>query len=310
MADILHITNGDALTNYLKQLNFNGNIITWREMLCEGKTTTDVGSESFWRNRFAYLKSAYNITKERFVEFTLKEYRRLCNHKSEKEIVLWFDYDLFCQVNMIAVISWLKKNRGTKTISLVTSGNDNESSKMYYLTELSEEKIKAVYNNRIKLTKDDIEYADYIWQLYCGDNPMQLQNAILQNKSQLKHLTPAIQAHLQRFPTVKNGLNEIENRILQSAQEHSFTSKEEFIAYLLKNQDFYGFGDVQFSKAIDDLKPLFGSFSPVKLTKLGNSVVNKKANYYPVIRNDKEYLGGAQKYKYLFHEDTAKLLKL
>jgi len=54
----LHITNGDSTTNYLKKLHFSGDFITWREMLCEGKTTTDVGSEIFWKNRFNFLKSS------------------------------------------------------------------------------------------------------------------------------------------------------------------------------------------------------------------------------------------------------------
>ena len=53
-ASTLHITNGDSTTNYLKKLRFSGEFITWREMLCEGKTTTDVGSESFWKNRFDF----------------------------------------------------------------------------------------------------------------------------------------------------------------------------------------------------------------------------------------------------------------
>lgn len=47
MRQSLHITNGDALTGLLRTTSINGEIITWREMLCEGKTTTDVGSENF-----------------------------------------------------------------------------------------------------------------------------------------------------------------------------------------------------------------------------------------------------------------------
>ena len=107
-SSILHITNGDSTTNYLKKLHFSGSFITWREMLCEGKTTVDVGSETFWKNRFDFLKTSYNISKRKFIDFTLKEYRTLCSKKESKEIVLWFDHDLFCQINMIAVISWLK----------------------------------------------------------------------------------------------------------------------------------------------------------------------------------------------------------
>ncbi|WP_337994869.1 hypothetical protein [Polaribacter ponticola] len=61
---ILHITNGDTTTNYLHKLNFSGEFITWREMLCEGKTTTDVGSEDFWKNRFDFFKTSYKISKK------------------------------------------------------------------------------------------------------------------------------------------------------------------------------------------------------------------------------------------------------
>jgi hypothetical protein len=39
---VLHITNGDSTTKYLKKLDFHGSFITWREMLSEGKTTSDI----------------------------------------------------------------------------------------------------------------------------------------------------------------------------------------------------------------------------------------------------------------------------
>ena len=84
-SSILHITNGDSTTNYLKKLHFSGDFITWREMLCEGKTTTDVGSEIFWKNRFTFLKSSYKVSKQKFIDYTLKEYRNLCKKKEPKK---------------------------------------------------------------------------------------------------------------------------------------------------------------------------------------------------------------------------------
>ena len=54
----LHITNGNKTTDYLKSLGYTGDFITWREMLCEGKTSIDVGSETFWKTRFEFLKSS------------------------------------------------------------------------------------------------------------------------------------------------------------------------------------------------------------------------------------------------------------
>ena len=56
---LLHITNGDYTTQRLQKLTIEGDIITWREMLCEGKTSVDVGSENFWKIRFDFLKDSY-----------------------------------------------------------------------------------------------------------------------------------------------------------------------------------------------------------------------------------------------------------
>ena len=70
MAKTLHITNGDSFTTVLNELNISGDIITWREMLCEGKTINEVGSESFWRQRYEFLNRAYKITKDTFINRT------------------------------------------------------------------------------------------------------------------------------------------------------------------------------------------------------------------------------------------------
>ena len=43
----LHVTNGSVLTNRLNELNVEGDIITWQEMLCEGPTVEQVYSEEF-----------------------------------------------------------------------------------------------------------------------------------------------------------------------------------------------------------------------------------------------------------------------
>ena len=149
-SSILHITNGDFTTKYLKKLKFSGDFITWREMLSEGKTTTDVGSEAFWKTRFNFFKTSYKITKKPFIENTLKEYRNLCNKKSNKEIVLWFEHDLFCQINMLAVLSWLNRYRKGHHISLVCSGKIEDSKKMFSLTELNKQQINNHFKNRIR----------------------------------------------------------------------------------------------------------------------------------------------------------------
>ncbi len=310
MSSLLHITNGDSFTEKLKGLKLKGDIITWREMLCEGKTETNVGSESFWKTRYDFLHKNYNVSKSWFIEKTLKEYRSLCNHKQQDHIVLWFEYDLFCQINMLAVLSWLKAHRKYAEISVVCSGKEDESDKMYGLSELSDEKLLGLYENRTVLGQDDIEYADYVWQLYCSNNPIRLENLKDYQDFKFTYLADAMHAHLMRFPTIKNGLDYLENHMLQLSAELKPESRKDLIKTVLGNQGVYGFGDTQFDRILTSLKPLYSSFSPVKLTRKGQEILKGKSNYYSSIRDNDTYLGGSLKYNYLYNTESGRILKL
>ena len=310
MKSLLHITNGDSFTSRLQSLQLKGDVITWREMLCEGKTLSTVGSESFWKTRFEFLNKNYKVSKSWFIEKTLKEYRSLCNHKQQDQIVLWFEYDLFCQINMLAVLSWLKTHRRHAEIYLVCSGKVEGSDRLFGLNELNDEKLLELYDSKKLLSQDDIEYADYIWQLYCSDNPIRLENQIGNNDFQFEYLSDALKTHLKRFPTIKNGLNDLENHILEVAKKEKPKSKKELMRNLLTDQGFYGFGDTQYDRMISSLTPLFSSFDPVKLTKKGLNVLKQEANYYSELRDNQMYLGGSLKYNFLYNTDTERILKL
>ena len=310
MKSLLHISNGDSFTSKLEQLPLKGDIITWREMLCEGQTLSNVGSESFWKTRFEFLSKNYKVSKSWFVEKTLKEYRSLCNHKQQDKIVLWFEYDLFCQINMLAVISWLKTHRRHAEIFLVCSGKEDDTDKMYGLSELSDEQLMHLYDTKVQLTQDDIEYADYVWQLYCSDNPMRLENLMDFEDYQFQYLSEALKTHLRRFPSIKNGLNEIENHILQISSSQKPSSKRELVGKILRTQGVYGYGDSQYERLLSNLKPLFTSFNPVKLTARGVKVLNEKENFYSKIRDNQTYLGGSLKYNFLYNTELGRIHKL
>lgn len=307
----LHITNGDFTTANLQQAQIQGEIITWREMLCEGKTLNHVGSETFWKTRFDFLQSSYKVSKRKFITYTLKEYRNLCNQKQQKEIVLWFDTNLSSQINMLAVISWLKRYRQGRKITLIQGGKLSKNNKEKKISELTLLQISNAFNTRVELTKDDIEYADYIWQLYCSDCPLRLEMAHELNLSVVfTNLRKAIKTHLLRFPSIKTGLNNLETNILETITKNQFKNKNQLINTLLREQQVYGFTDLQYQIKIEELKKLFTNFSSLEINKTGKAILNHQLNYYGKIRNDISFLGGTQKYNYLCINTTNKLLKI
>ncbi len=307
----LHITNSDKTTSYLKSLGYIGEFITWREMLCEGKTSIDVGSETFWKTRFEFLKSSYKVTKKTFIDFTLKEYRNLCQNKNKEEIILWFDHNLHSQINMIAIVSWLKRYRKGEKISLVVGGTLELSNKIETLNQLSKNQITEQYLHRSELSSDDIEYADYIWQLYCSNCPLRLETIYKYNPmSPFIHLSKAIEMHLKRFPSIENGLNSTENYIIKTAAETMYSSKNKLVKDLLKNEKTYGFEEYYYTHKIERLKVLFTSFNPVKLSRKGKKVLKNEENLYRDLRTENAYLGGVKQYGYLYQNNSNKLLKI
>ena len=79
---------------------------------------------------------------------------------------------------------------------------------------------------------------------------------------------------------------------------------------MLKTENQYGFGDMQYVKKIEDLKHYFTSFDPVVLNNTGEKVQQQLLNAYANMRSDFSFLGGAKKYNFLYDNSTQKLLKL
>ncbi len=102
----------------------------------------------------------------------------------------------------------------------------------------------------------------------------------------------------------------MENNILRLALETKPTSKKSFLSTLLKNQGSLGFGDTQYERALTRLKPLFSSFSPVRLTKNGKEILDNQTSYYSCLQDNEVYLGGALKYDFLYNTKTDRILKL
>ena len=211
---------------------------------------------------------------------------------------------------MLAVLSWLKTHRRHAEISLVCSGKEDDTDRLYALNHLSDEQLLKLYENRTVLTQDDIEYADYVWQLYCSDNPIRLENLTDFENYQFDYLSDAVRAHLQRFPSIKSGLNAVESNILNIAINEKPKSKREFMGKILGDQNPYGYGDSQYERLLNSLRPLFSSFNPVRVSKLGKEVLNNQTNYYAYLRDNEVYLGGALKYNFLYNTTTDRILKL
>ncbi|NJW53379.1 DUF1835 domain-containing protein [Salinimicrobium oceani] len=307
--NFLHITNGDDISQKILSLDLPGEVITWREMLCEGPTSMDVGDEEFVLLRKTFLKENYRISEEHYRERFLQELVKLAAINGHDEIVLWFEFDLFSHMNMLALISFLVQNKKQGPFSLVCSRKLKGEEEMAPLSQLSGKHLRQHYKHRISLTDDDIQTAQLIWELYCSKNPKKLASEI-KKTTNFEYLSSCIRAHIERFPGLKTGLNSLEINVLKLIDEHQIKSLNHLLGYALQYQGYYGYVDVQMERVIDKLSPFYDtSEDGVIINGDGRNALAGSKNYYQNLK-DNEYYGGVRKYDFLYDSVNHDLLKL
>lgn len=302
----LHITNGNVLTDYLRELDFKDDILTWQEMLCEGPTIPKIDSDEFFELRANFLRAYYDIEVDS--NDLKKELSKLDNVDQYEEINLWFEYDLFCHINLIGVMNLIHQKEIDKPIYLICSGRVEGEKNLKGLAELSPAQIEQHYNNRVLLTKEDKDLTVALWRTYCGKDHNILKPYIV-TKSSFKYMSNCLKAHLKRFPHQKSGLSVLEDNILRIIRDNQINSEHHLLGYSLNYQGFYGFGDLQLKRIIDRLSIFYEvTEDGINLNRKGHEALLRRYNYASEVNNDMSY-GGVNRLEYQFSVDENKLIK-
>lgn len=302
----LHITNGNILTDYLRELGYKDDIITWQEMLCEGPTIPKIDSEEFFEIRADFLKSYYDIEVD--TNELKEELSKLDNVEKYDEINLWFEYDLFCHINLIGVLNLLHQKEIEKPLYLICSGRVEGEKSLKGLGELNPNQIEQHYKGKVLLSQDDKDLAIALWRTYCGKDHNILKPYIV-TKSNFRYMSNCLKAHLKRYPHQKSGLSVLEDNILRLIRDNQINSEHHLMGYCLNYQGFYGYGDLQMKRLIDKLSIFFEvSEEGINLNRKGHEALLRRYNYATEVNNDMSY-GGVKRLEYQFSVDLNKLVK-
>ena len=305
----LHIINGDSLAESVAELDLPGQQIVWREMLCEGPAVQEVGSAEFIKIRKKFLQNFYGISAEDYQHEFVSELKKLKKIEDYDHIILWFEFDLFCHINVLATISYLTEHKKEVPFYLVCSKKLKGDEKLTPLSQLSGKQLLNHYNNKILLVENYLEVANLMWELYCSNNPILLKRQIKTNTN-FEYLSSCIRAHIERFPNSITGINSLERNILRLIRERNINNYTQLMGYALEYQGYYGYSDVQMRRILEKLSIFYaGEGQKVKLTEKGHLVLDGKKNFYRELKND-DVFGGAKMYDFLYDPEVHQLLKL
>lgn len=309
MKKTLHITNGDSLNNRLTSMNITGDFAVWREMLCEGKTVANLASDAFKKARISFFKKNYPDQVSSYDDHFGSQLAIIAEAHRYEEVILWFEYDLFCHINMLACISFLRTCGFKKNTFLVCSGWVDGEKELKGLSQLTDNQLLTHYTQKVLLDNQDLFLADDLWRLYCSDDHLKLKPQRAKD-SNFKYLSNCISAHKERFPHLKTGINTLETNMLRLIRKYKINSEHQLCGYMLNYQGYYGYGDVQILAMIKRMRPFFSQVEKqLVLTATGNDILDKDKNVFKKIKYNCT-LGGVSKYAYVYNEEDHQLTKI
>ena len=306
---MLHIYNGDSTADTAKNAGLPGEHAVWREALVCGPTPGDLSESEFVKVRAKHLSEAYVVRIEKCESDLRSQHEALASFADHEEVVLWFEHDLFCQINLIYLLNWFAQQElGETKLSLICIDEFPSVQIFHGLGQLNEEQLTSLLPRRESITTNQLEVGSRAWQAYSSSNPAKLISLLRSDLSVLPFLDAALRRHLLRFPSTRNGLGRVENTGLELVAGGHPKFKSLFPAFMRREPE-YGFGDAQFylelrrlataavpmltqknggNSAHDPARMLLSSF---ELTKQGEAVMAGEEDF--VIQNGIDlWLGG------------------
>lgn len=236
-----HILNGDSLLERFPSA-IPGSRIVMRECLVDGPVEGET-LETFYKNRAEFISTYEGCTSEDYFNTSIPEIKKIDVIPIGQEIYLWFEDDLFCQVNFWFVLHLLQEK--IDSVFLVRPKAHNR----YGFAALTTEELLSCLDEAMALQpyKDIIQ----LWTHYQNNNLKSLQ-AISNKYPDLFFISEAVQAHLDRQPNT-NHMGKPKETILAILAELDTPSFGTVFQEFSRRLPNYGFGDLQVKRLYDEL---------------------------------------------------------
>lgn len=247
---MLHIHNGDSAAETAKKADIPGRHLAWREALVCGPAPGQLSEAEFLEVRTRHLAEAYRVPAEKCAAELRQMHDALTAFADHEEVILWFEHDLFCQVHLIYLLDWFAaRELGHTKLSLICIDEFPGVQAFHGLGELNEPQLQSLWPERREVTAAQLELGAKAWQAYSAPDALALIAFLKSDISGLPFLQTALLKHLQRFPSIRNGLGRVENVGLELLAAGVRDFRSLFPAFM-RREPAYGFGDAQLYLAL------------------------------------------------------------
>src|SRR6476646_4376592 len=169
---MIHLVNGESASGTLRETSVPGDKFSIDDILMEGPVVDGLRSGSSWEYRADFLQRDFSIEKSWYLAGKDERDRILNESLQHDEIVLWFEFDLFCQANLLYYLDWYaSRDLGRARLSLICPETFPGRPRFRGLGELHADELESLFPMRAEVTGNQKRVAQLAWRSYASDDP-------------------------------------------------------------------------------------------------------------------------------------------
>jgi hypothetical protein len=152
---MLHVTNGGAVVGTLRASGLPGSKLAWDDVLHEGPVRAGLSDEELRAERARFLSSTGWPPCEDALASLERRDRRLHEAVGRERIVLWFEADLYDQLQILQILDRIDPDR----VELICIDDHPSTERFYGLSQLEPPEFPPLFEQREAVTADHVELA-------------------------------------------------------------------------------------------------------------------------------------------------------
>jgi len=288
MHKTLHIVSGTIVTNVMKQANLSGDFLAWQDFLHEGPIPQNFSLQQLSKIRAHFLCEYNYVTLNKALQTFEHRNTVLENHQHYEEIILWFEQDLYDQLQLLQLLDWFETHlhKGVQ-LSLILTDR--------HFADYSFQEIQEATHNKHHIKEKHFKLAKKAWSALSDTTPLSWFALLNEETSSLPFLKNSVQRLLEEYPNTMNGLSRTEHQALLTISKGEKRQKQDIFLESQKQEQHPFIADIIFWKILDEFEKYqlitIKKNDDIYITNLGKDVLIGKKNWI-TIKPIEHWIGG------------------